>query len=247
MSVITLGIALFGLLFEPALAAPLTPVAVQAAPFSVEVSGVLTSDRFILRAPGCKGDACMAIRHENMQGGEASLWIVPQFGVYGGAAHDVESTAAATYSGAGYSVHGGVKGGFQVRHGLGLNGWLAVTHAETRVVLEPGVEAPTGPSDEARRNQFELGAAARFGEVDGGFDAWVGVEAMPFCVDRTRVVHGELKLGLKPFIPVSAVGGIRVISDPLGGPWAKRGRLSAGVTGEVGYRVGVTGWLTASL
>ncbi|MSP56279.1 MAG: hypothetical protein EXR69_11855 [Myxococcales bacterium] len=247
MSGISLVVALLRVLCDEALAAPLTPVAVQDVPLSLEVSAALGSDLFYLRASGCKGDACTAVRRENMQGGEASLWFVPQFGVYGGAAHDVESTAAATYSGVGYRVHAGVKGGVKVRHGLGLNGWLTVTHAETTVALEPSVEAPTGPADEARRNQFEVGAAARFGEVDGGFDAWVGVEAMPYCVDLTRVVHGELKLGLKPFIPVAAVGGIRVLSEPLGGPWAKRGRLSAGVTGEVGYRVGVTGWLTASL
>lgn len=239
---------LLALLGAPALAQPIAPSGVQSAPLSLEVSALLSADRLYLHAPGCTGDSCQAIRKESRQGGEASLWLFPALGFYGGAVHDVESTAAATYSGGGWSVYGGAKGGFVVQRGLAVNGWLSVAHSETTTTQTATTTDTTdGPSDQARRNQFELGAVARFGQSDGGLDAWAGVEAMPYCVDLTRVVHGEAKIGLKPFIPVSAVGGLRIISDPLGGPWSDRGRLSAGVTGEVGYRVGVTGWLTASL
>lgn len=231
---------------QPASAAPLSPGSLQPVPLSVELAGTLSTDRFYLHSPGCTGDACSAIRKELWQGGEAALWFIPQLGIYGGLAHETEATGAATYSGAGFRAHAGVKGGVALGRGVGLNGWASVTHTETSTTntLDSVV---TGAPDQAKRNQFEVGAVAQFGQADGGIQAWTGIEAMPFSVDRTRVVQGEAMVILQPFIPISAVAGVRMMSDPVGGPWVERGRIGVGVTGELGYRVGVTGWLMVSM
>jgi hypothetical protein len=217
----------------------------QPVPLSFEVTGALSADRFYLRAPGCTGDACKAIRKESWQGGEGSLWFIPQFGVYGGLAHESEQTAAATFTGSGYRMYGGLKGDVKVSRGAQLAGWFTITHTVTDEVLT--AESTSSTPDQARRNQFEAGAVLQVGQADGGIQAWAGVEAMPYTVDLTRVLDGDAKIALKPVIPVSAVGGVRMLSDPLGGPWSERGRLGVGVSGEVGYRIGVTGWLTAAL
>jgi hypothetical protein len=236
----------FGLFSGVANAAPLTPAPVQDAPMSVELAAAVANDRMYLRVPGCAG-ACAAIRKEHWQGGEAALWLIPQLAVYGGAAHDGEETAAATYLGDGFRVHGGVKGGFDLRPGLGLNGWVSVAHVESKASAAKDSGTVGKFPDQARRNQLELGAVVRVGQRDGGLDGWVGLEALPYSVDLTRVVQGVAVVKLIPTIPVSAVGGVRLVSEPLGGPWAERGRLSAGLTGSVGYRVGFTGWLSVSL
>lgn len=238
-------ILLLAALLGTASAAPLAPGSLQPVPLSFEITAALSADRFYLRAPGCTGDACTAIRKESWQGGEGSLWFIPQLGVYGGLAHEVEQTAAATYSGAGYRLYGGIKGDVKLVRSAQLAGWFTVTHTVTGEVHTP--ETTSTVPDQARRNQFEVGAVVQVGQADGGIQGWAGVEAMPYTVDLTRVLDGDAKIALKPFIPVSAVGGVRLMSDPLGGPWAERGRLGVGVTGEVGYRIGVTGWLTAAL
>lgn len=238
-------ILLLAALLGVANAAPLSPGSLQPVPLSFEITGALSAERFYLRAPGCTGDACTAIRKESWQGGEGSLWFIPQLGVYGGLAHEVEGTAAATYSGAGYRLYGGLKGDVKVSRAAHLAGWVTITHTVTGEVRTD--ETASTVQDQARRNQFELGAVIQLGQADGGVQGWAGVEAMPYTVDLTRVLDGDAKLALKPFIPVSAVGGVRFLSDPLGGPWSERGRLGVGVTGEVGYRIGVTGWLTAAL
>ena len=227
-------------------AAPLSPARVQDAPMSVELSAAVASDRMYLRVPGCTG-SCAAIREEHWQGGEAALWLIPQIAVYGGAAHDGEETAAATYKGDGFRVHGGVKGGFDLRPGLGLNGWVSVAHVESKASSTSASDSVAKFPDQAQRNQLELGAVVRVGQRDGGLDGWVGLEALPYSADLTRVVQGVAVVKLIPTIPVSAVAGVRLVSEPLGGPWAERGRLSAGLTGSAGYRVGLTGWLSVSL
>ncbi len=229
-----------------AYAAPLAPAPAQSAPMSVELSAAVASDRLYLRVPSCAG-ACAAIRKEHWQGGEAALWLLPQLAVYGGAAHDGEETAAAIYQGAGFRVHGGVKGGFDLRPGLGVNGWVSVAHVESKASPAQAAQGAQAFPDRARRNQLELGAVVRMGQRDGGLDGWVGLEAMPYSVDLTRVVEGAAVVKLIPTVPVSAVGGVRLVSEPLGGPWSERGRLSAGLTGSAGYRVGFAGWLSVSL
>ncbi len=246
------------LLVPQAHAQPLAPTSVQSAPFSVELSGMLGANRTYLHQAGCTTGNCFAIRKEALQGGEGTLWFTPNFGVYGGAAHETEVDSAALFTGAGYSVHAGLKGGLALHDGLGIYGWATLTHTEDNQVstLKGGAAAQaqeasqlasqTGPPDETRRNQVEIGAVARIGQNDGGFDGWVGLEAMPVAADQTRVVDGSIVI-LNPFIPISGVAGVRIISEPLGSQWSKRGKLTAGVTGSLGYRVGVTGWLTASL
>lgn len=237
-------LSLLLLAVDAAGAAPLVPGPVQTVPWSVELTGVVSSDRVYLRVPDCSG-ACTAFRLEHYQGGEATVWVLPKLGVYAGAAHELESNGAVLYTGSGYRLHAGVKGSVPVAAEVSLDIWAAGTHTETRVSSADA--APSDYPDQARRNQLELGGVARFGQADEGLDAWVGVEAMPYSVDRTRVVDGDAVVTLRPWLPVSAVGGLRLVSDPLGAPWAARGRLSAGVSGSVGYRVSVSGWLSASL
>lgn len=227
-----------------AAAAPVATGPVSATPWNVELTGVLSTDRVYLRVPGCSG-ACTAFRREHYQGGEATVWVLPQLGFYGGAAHESEATDAALYAGAGFRAYAGVKGSFALRPELAVDAWGTLTHTET--VASPDDADPGPYPDQAKRNQLEAGGVVRFGRADEGLDAWAGVEVMPYSVDRTRVVQGDAVVRTVPWVPVSAVGGVRLVSDALGGPWATRGRLSAGVSGSLGYRVSVTGWLTASL
>ena len=121
-------VSLLALGVHTASAAPLSPASLQPVPFTFELTGVLSTDRTYLHSPGCTGEACSAIRRELWQGGEGSLWVIPQLGFYGGLAHVTEGPAAATYTGDGFRAQGGVKGGVALSSALGLNGWASFTH-----------------------------------------------------------------------------------------------------------------------
>jgi hypothetical protein len=75
---------------------------------------------------------------------------------------------------------------------------------------------------------------------------WIGGAATPYTNDRTLVLDGSYLLRLRPVVPVEGIVGIGYVSEPLGGPWNERGRLTGGFRGTAGWRNSVTGFVGAA-
>lgn len=226
--------------------APLAPAFTQRAPLTVEVAATVTAEREWLFARDCvpsETASCAVVRAQSRQGGELKLRLVEPVALYARFDRVHEHTRAATYEGLGFGANAGINGGFTVHDRWGLDGW-----AEFGLRRTDTVEAATGAQgvDDAQRQSLDLGVVLRAGVPDQGFQAWIGGEVTPWVHDSTRVVGGEVNLGLVPMFPATATLGIRAISPGLSGYGADRGRLSCGVSGSLGYRSAVTGWIGAA-
>ena len=99
--------------------------------------------------------------------------------------------------------------------------------------------------DAVRATHARGGAAWTVGDARDGLRAWVGAEATIPLTDRLDALDGALSLAFTRTLPLDAVAGLRVTSDPLGGPSAQRGRLIADLSGALGGRAelrGALGW-----
>jgi hypothetical protein len=72
----------------------------------------------------------------------------------------------------------------------------------------------------------------------------VGAEFNPWRSDDAQLVDGSFGVSLGARLPVSAVAGAALVSDPLGGPWTEAGRVSAGLQLRVGGSSGLEGFVS---
>lgn len=216
-----------------AVAGPLAPMSVDST--GISVAGAVGLDRDWLREPGCEGDGCEAVRHRAWQGFEVSGRLLRPLGAYARIDHAADTLSGASYSGEGWVACGGLQTGFQLRPSLSLDAWVGLTRAQTK-----------GTKESSTRTDLEAGITLGAGSADDNVVGWVGVSGVPWSMESDVVVDGALHLQLEPAIPVSAVGGILFISEPLRGRPSKRGRLIAGVDGTAGFRTSLTGWAGAA-
>lgn len=230
------------LLLAAAQAAPLAPAAAQSVQVGIEMAGFVSTGHSWLTVPDCEGDACRAVRAEVVQGGGVDLRLFEHLGVYAQGGRLVESNAALAYYGVGYSLAGGIKGGFDLKAGFGVDGWAGLT---MRRSTDPSVDVEG--IDQASRLEAEAGIDLRWGTANDGFMTWIGADITAFTNDETIVLDNTAFVDLRPTVPASATAGLLLVSDPLGGPWAHRGRVGVGVSGTAGYHTSVTGWIVAAL
>ncbi len=221
------------LLVAAALAAPLAPSGLLAA--GVEVSAYTAGQRAWLREPGCTGTACDAWRADTLVGGEVGVALAAPVGLYVHAAHVAETMEAALYEAKGYAAGGGVRLGLPLGPLVGVHAWVGVEHQFT------GNE---DLSEQATAWAVDAGAVLRGGRADEGIQAWVGLGVVPWASNPATVLDGDVTLALAPRVPLEGTAGLMLLSEPLFGPWNDRTRLGAGVSGSVGYRTGVTGFIT---
>jgi hypothetical protein len=194
--------------------------------------------RELLRARDCDADAsCNASRADDAQGGGLIIRTGTPLAVYVGAARSHDAIEAAMYDGAGWTGRAGLRADFGAS-GRGSSPVGAFAWAETSTVR---TRAADGSS--AERWRVDAGGAAVFGRIEDGVRTWVGAEFNPWRSDDAQVVDGSFGVALGARLPVAAVAGAALVSDPLGGPWSDAGRVSAGLQLRVGGSSGLEGFV----
>ncbi len=221
------------LLATAALAAPLAPSGLTG--LGIEVSAYTGTQTAWLAESGCAGDACDAWRVDTLVGGEVGVGLARPIGLYAHGAWVGEEIGAARYGAEGYAFGGGARGAIALGSLLGVHGWLGVEHQLT---------AGGDLAERASAWQVDGGALLRAGSVDDGLQGWIGVGFVPWSTQSATVLDGDVTVAFSPRLPVEGVAGVQLSSDALFGPWDDRTRLAAGITGSVGYRTGLTGFVT---
>lgn len=224
-------------------AAPLSPAAAQSVKVGAEVAGLVTTEREWLRVKGCADGNCNAVRAEVFQGGQLDVRVARNWGLYVQAARLIERTDAAAYEGLGLALTAGVKGGVDLDGPLGVDGWASYGLRRSQ---DPSPTAGTTGTDSSVRNQVDVGLDVRLGHAEDGFLGWLGAEGT-YNAEALTVLDGSARLDVGSAVPVSLVAGGLVLSEPLSGPWADRGRLGVGVSGSLGFRTGVSAWIVFAL
>ncbi len=205
-----------------ALAGPLL-VPVEAA-VGVAVVAQVGVEQAWRTAADCTG-SCLARRSTRARGGSLVVRAGPSAWAWVEGAALTETLPGASWTGEGAQGGGGVAG----RAHLGsaeVLGWLGGDHAR--------LNGDDGP---AQRTELDLGAALA-SPVDESVAGWIGLEGMFAVEDRVGALGGTLPLDFAARVPVRLVAGGTVTSDPLGGPWATRGRLLLSVRGWAGPGAG---------
>lgn len=223
-----------GMLFVAgALAAPLVPVAVE--PSGIQVVAGAGASREWLRETACGTDACDAVRTLDWQGLDLSARIVRPLGAWARLEHVADRVEQAQYTGEGWALGGGLQGGVALNPMLAVEAWVGAQHVQT-----------SSTNDAAERTLVEAGLTLAAGSTEDNFVGWFGVGGVPWSRDRQHVVDGSMTVALSPYVPVEAVAGVLVLSDPLGGRPTKRGRLIAGIDGSAGFRTSLRACLGGS-
>jgi hypothetical protein len=222
------------LLSSLALAAPLAPIvdSQPAGSFSVLVAGSKRTDH--RRQQGCATGQCLALVVDTGWRGLVEYRPLSFLSVWGEVGWSAERVRAALYEGGGVEYGGGLKAGLPLRPWLGVDLWGSYTGWSTAEA--EGVE-------NHRRGELDLGASLRLGSSDSGLVGWVGPVVSPWNNSTMNALDGAVPLTLLPSFPLSATAGALFVSNPLGPIWSERGRMSLGVGGTVGNRVGVDFWL----
>lgn len=216
-----------------ALAAPLAPSGLLGA--GVEVSAYTGVQRAWLREAGCTGTACDAWRADTLVGGEVAVGLAAPIALYAHAAYVNEEMDAALYAAEGYAAGAGARFTLPLSRLLAVSAWAGVEHQNT---------GNADLSERASAWAVDVGATLRGGRADEGVQAWVGAGVVPWSQNPATVLDGDVTLALSARVPLEAVAGVMLASEPLFGPWNDRTRLAAGVTGSYGFRSGVTGFVT---
>lgn len=204
------------------------------------------SDRVWLRDRDCTQDSCEAIRQEGTSGLELNWRPIKPLGLFGHVEHVHETNTALEYKAYGYGFGAGVKGGFSVADRVGLHGWAEFDwrHTDSEADSDSGL---VEGANYAQRFTIVAGAAAVFGSSDDNLIGWIGADAAFVGLDESTVDVGSYTVETMPYFPATALGGVMIVSEPLGGPWAERGRLACGLSADVGYKTGMGLWLSAAL
>ncbi|MDP2306136.1 MAG: hypothetical protein Q8P18_08910 [Pseudomonadota bacterium] len=216
-----------------ALGAPLAPSGLQGV--GVEVSAYTGGQRAWLREAGCTGTACDAWRADTLFGGEVAVGLAAPVAIYAHAAYVTEEMEAALYTAEGYAAGAGARFTIPLSRLLAVNAWAGVEHQFT---------GNADLSETAAAWAIDAGATLRGGRADEGVQAWAGVGVVPWSRNPATVLDGDVTVTLAARLPVEAVAGVMLASEPLFGPWNDRTRLAAGVTASYGFRSGVTGFIT---
>jgi hypothetical protein len=228
----------------PLLAAPLSPQPVDRT--GLEIAAVFKSDQYALQEKGCQTADCEAVRVEGTEGVQVDWRPIELIGVFAHVEHVADTTAALQYKGEGVGFGLGAKIGKQIEPQFGVHGWVEMDFRATGSLPDEDSATPRW-DDVSNRFQVGLGGAATFGSADDNLIGWIGGSGFFVGVDQTTALSQSYTTELMPFLPVELDGGVMVISEPLGGPWATRGRLAAGISANVGYRGGLAGWISATL
>ena len=175
-------------------------------------------------------------------GGAALEWSpLPGLGVSGGVAYQDSKSTEADFRGSGLSYF------VQLRGALPLSSrwWLAGQASYSRTELSGGAVA-TGSNEQASLALGTVGATAIWSEVMDGPSAWLGLQSSVLWSHEIYPLgeDGSLVLPLAPRLPVSAVGGLAIRSQPFGVPWEDSVRLSVGLEGRAGQANGIGTWVT---
>jgi hypothetical protein len=220
------------LLVAAAAAAPLAPTGLQRP--GVEASAFAATQRVSLREVGCTGAQCAAVRADVLVGAEVGAALSRSFGLYARGAWVQEDIAAARYAADGFAAGGGARVDLPLGNLWGVAAWAGIEHQFT---------GGDDLQERFRAWSLDAGALLRAGRAEEGVMGWVGVGAAPWTSVTGATLDGALTVALAPQVPVEAVAGFLLASDALSGPWDDRARLTVGVSGTAGYRVGVTGFL----
>lgn len=224
-------------------AAPLSPAPVD--PTGVEIAASFKANRVWLREKACTTADCSAARVEGSEGIQLDWRPLKAIGIFGHVEHVTEEVAAITYAGQGVGWGAGVKAGGAVLPELGVHAWASFDYVTSGSDPDEDEGQPAW-TDGSEHFTIEVGGAATFGSADDNFMGWIGADALVFGQDLTWL-DTSYQAELMPYLPAELTGGVVVVSEPLGGPWARRGRVTAGIHANVGYRNGIGGWLSAAL
>ncbi|GDX80109.1 hypothetical protein LBMAG42_19200 [Deltaproteobacteria bacterium] len=172
----------------------------------VAASGVAGTDALV--DPGCEeGGACAALRHRSGVTGTLFLQVAPFVSGWIGAGSETQKTTAADFSADGLRFEGGLLANLRPKQELGAMAWSQFDYAAAGDVA----------SESAHRWGVNVGGAARFGNPDGEAAAWLGGELVISGSDVTSTLSGALDVPLVPTVPLNAVAGFAIWSQPLGG------------------------------
>ncbi len=210
-----------------ALAAPPLPVLVEEGS-AVGLGALVRADTDSLVDPGCAGAGCEALRSRVNIGGFAQGQLYPWLGGYAAITQEQVSTPAAFYAASGIALDAGLVSSLWARREQGMVAWAHFTAAS----------AGDANATRSSRYQVEAGAAARFGNPGGGVLGFAGGNVLILGEDELHILSGSVPIPLAPALPVEAVGGIVVTSEPLGG-YASSSRLMLSTDVRLGARNGV--------
>jgi hypothetical protein len=207
----------------------------------------------VARAGSCS-EACEALERATVLGGSLQVQLGGPWG--GGGAPPLRNASPRT---GGFRVAGWLEGarstttvraaawegqGWQAGGGIQLAGRaggvpLAAWGGALRTQDVDGVDARAG-------TVVRAGAAWAPGRLDDGASAWLGAESDVALGERWSLAGGRVDVPVTTRVPVRAVMGATLASDPLGGPAAGHGRILAvgrawagagwGVDGALGWR-----------
>ncbi|HND33877.1 MAG TPA: hypothetical protein PLA94_27950, partial [Myxococcota bacterium] len=146
----------------------------------------------------------------------------------------LETVRAASYRGSGLLYGGGLKVGLPIRPLIGVDLWGSYVGWST---------SETDKLEDHRRSELDVGAALRLGSSEEGLVGWVGPVVSPWSKSDLSALNGAVPLSLVPRLPVSAMAGLSLVSQPLGPAWTGRGRLTFGAGFTLGNRIGGDCWL----
>jgi len=217
-----------------ALAAPPLPVLAEEGS-ALGLGALARADTDSLVDPACGGEGCEALRSRVNIGGFAQGQLYPWLGGYAAVSQEQVSTPAAFYAAEGIALDAGIVSSLWARREQGLVAWAHFTAAS----------AGSADATRSSRYQVEAGAAARLGTPGGGLLGFAGGNVLLFGDDELHILSGSVPIPLVPALPVEAVGGVVVTSEPLGSfDSASRLMLSAdirlGARNGVGLALGLT-------
>ncbi len=222
------------LLTSLALAAPLAPVvdSQPAGSFSLSMAGSTRTDHS--RQKDCDTGQCLALVVDNGGRGIVEYRPLSFLSVWGELGWSIETVRSASYRGNGLLYGAGLKVGVPIRPMIGVDAWLGYTAWTT---------AEPNKMEDHRRSELDAGAALRLGSSDDGLVAWVGPVVNPWSSSELSALNGAVPLSLAPRLPISAMAGLAIYSNPLGPAWTEKGRISFGAGFTLGNRIGGDCWL----
>lgn len=182
------------------------------------------------------GGSCDGVWRRSGLVGVGRITLVDGLGVDVEVGRLTDRIQQASYRGSGYQWALGARGALP----LGSSGWWLSAVGRYSVGL--------GDNDEVGadlvENRFSVGTASgllAWSPIqDAGFTFWVGGQGAwrwehtvtPLGLDEDGVAN--LEVPMEAGVPVAAVAGLSIVSEPLGAPWQPAWRLGVELDGMVG-------------
>jgi hypothetical protein len=170
---------------------------------------------------------------------EAELALLPglAIGAEWGTHH--ASMAEASYRGDGQQAALRLRGALPLgpRLGLAASGRLALTE-------DHGDPEAAGTTGDGASRQGAVDLCLVSGRPRDGLMLWGGAQAATWWDHRLHPLGlGEVELVLVPTRSLSAVGGLAMVSEPVGPAYGRGPRVSLGVEARIGQVDGISVWL----